>query len=319
MCDEKQTTIPALTVVIPVTERHDNLDELIREYHDALSTSVERLDYIVVLDGDYPNGRKELEDAAQAGISLEVYQMARQFGESNALSIGFEKADADLVLTLPAYRQVETDQLVKLLEAIETCDMVVARRWPRQDSLLNQWMTRIFHGVIRFITKYDFRDLGCGVRLIRGRVLAEVNLYGDQHRFLPMLAAHRGFNVREKSINQSSRESKVRVYAPTVYFRRLLDVITVFFLTRFTKKPLRFFGIVGGSLFVIGGLALAVVIIQRLVFGVNLGDRPALVIATLMVVLGAQLIALGLVGELVIFAHARNDKEYTVAERLNLD
>ncbi|MEO1037422.1 MAG: glycosyltransferase [Pseudomonadota bacterium] len=319
MTFSRNDNITELNVVIPVSERHDDLDELIREYHAALSASVANIDYTVILDGDYPDSRRQLEEVAKTGIRLRVVQLARHFGESNALAIGFEQTTADFVLTLPAYRQVNAEQLPEVLEAIADCDMVAARRWPRHDSGLNQWMTRAFHGVIRAITRYDFRDMGCGVRLIRRRVLEEVHLYGDQHRFLPMLAAHRGFTVREKSINQSALESRVRVYRPGVYFTRLLDVITVFFLTRFTKKPLRFFGMVGGGLSVIGGIVLLLLFVQRAFFGVALGDRPALVVATLFVVLGAQLIALGLVGELVIFTNARSDKEYTIAEMINFD
>ncbi|MEM1261949.1 MAG: glycosyltransferase [Pseudomonadota bacterium] len=314
------TTAIDLSIVIPVTERHDNLSELLQEYHDALSTHAQSIDFTVVLDGVYDAAKQQLEVAAKnGGFRIQVIQLARRFGESNALAVGFEATKSELLMTLPAYRQVSAEQLPEVLACIDDHDMVAARRWPRHDSTLNQWMTRVFHRVISWITQYDFRDLGCAVRVIRRRVLDEVRLYGDQHRFLPMLAAHRGFSVVEKSINQSKRETRVRVYAPGVYFTRLLDVITVFFLTRFTKKPLRFFGMVGGSLFAVGFLVLVVVVSQRLFFDTGLADRPALVMATLLVVLGAQLIALGLVGELVIFANARRDKEYTVAEMVNFD
>ena len=311
--------IQALSVVIPVlADRHDNLQTLVQEYNDTLSPHVSDLEFVVVLDGPVLEAAAQLETiAATADVAVTTIQLSRSFGESNALVIGFENSRADLVLTLPAYRQVEETQLPELFSELGDWDMVVARRWPRTDSGMNQWMTRVFHQIIRWITRYDFRDLGCGVRLINRRVLDEVSLYGDQHRFLPMLAAHRGFRVREKSINQSKRESRVRVYAPRIYATRILDVVTVFFLTRFTKKPLRFFGMVGGSLLTTGLVALLVVSFQRIAFAIELGDRPALVIATLLIVLGAQLIALGLVGELVIFANARRDKEYTVGELVN--
>ncbi|MEL6447912.1 MAG: glycosyltransferase [Pseudomonadota bacterium] len=318
MTEQKPVVIPALSVVIPVTERHDDLTTLIDEYHAVLSPVIGEIDYTVVFDGHYPKGRQQVEAAAAAGLPIKIFQLARSFGEANALSIGFENSDAPVLMTLPAYRQVESEDLAQLLASLDEQDMIIARRWPRQDSALNQWMTRTFHRLIKGITRYDFRDLGCGVRLLKRRVAEEVHLYGDQHRFLPMLAANRGLAVEEKSIRQSTSESRVRVYAPVVYFRRFLDIVTVFFLTRFTKKPLRLFGIVGGSLFILGGLILSLIVVQRLFFGVELGDRPALVITTLMIVLGAQLFALGLVGELVIFANAKADKEYAIAERINL-
>ena len=318
MNDPTESCKYSISVVVPVSERHDDLAQLLIEYDKALRNFVGQIEYIVVLDGDFVDAKKQIEAAAENGLRIRLITLARSFGESTALAIGFDTAEFELVLTVPAYRQIEPSALGDIIGAIDDNDMIIARRWPRHDSLINRFVTRLFHGVVRWITGYDFRDLGCGVRLLRKQVTEEIRLYGDQHRFLPMLAAHRGFSVKEKSVQQSARESRVRVYGPGTYARRLLDVITVFFLTRFTRKPLRFFGLIGGSLFVVGGLFMAVLTMQRMFFDMDLGNRPALVITTLMLVLGMQLIALGLVGELVIFSHARSEKEYTVAETINL-
>ena len=143
-------------------------------------------------------------------------------------------------------------------------------------------------------------------------VLEEIALYGDQHRFLPVLAGRQGFRIVEIDLGQSPFDRYDGGYPAREYAHRVLDIFTVFFLVRFTKKPLRFFGMVGASTFVIGALLVAYLAIDRLVFGHALADRPALLLSSLLVVLGLQLFALGLLGELIIFTHARGLKDYQV-------
>ena len=157
-----------------------------------------------------------------------------------------------------------------------------------------------------------FHDLGCGARAFDRRVLEEIQLYGDQHRFLAVLADRQGFRVREVDVQQSPKDRYTGVYEPREYTRSLLDIFTVFFLVRFTKKPLRFFGMVGVTTFVVGALLVAWLVIERLFFGQPLAERPALLLSSLLVVLGLQLFALGLLGELIIFTHARAIKDYQV-------
>jgi hypothetical protein len=180
-------------------------------------------------------------------------------------------------------------------------------------------MTRLFHRVVRLLTGAKFRDLGCGIRLISRRVIEEIPVYGDQHRFLPILAANRGFKVVEVDLPQSSKETYRRVPGIGMYPRRMLDLLSVFFLVKFTKKPLRFFGLIGSTTLALGGFGLLWVVVQRMFFGMPLADRPALLIASLLAVLGVQLLAIGLVGEIIIFTHASELKEYTIGEIVNGD
>ncbi len=150
------------------------------------------------------------------------------------------------------------------------------------------------------------------MRAFDRRVLEEISLYGDQHRFLPVLANRQGFRVAEIDVRQSPRDRFDGTYGPRDYVRRALDIFSVFFLVRFTKRPLRFFGMIGAVTFGLGALITAWLVIDRLFLGHALGDRPALLLSSLLVVLGLQLFALGLLGELIIFTHAREMKDYKV-------
>ena len=149
---------------------------------------------------------------------------------------------------------------------------------------------------------------------MRRQVIEDISLYGDQHRFIGLLAQSQGFRVAEVDVPQSSKDRYDGGYPIKEYAHRALDILTVLFLVRFTKKPLRFFGMLGVSMFLLGAVLIVYMVIQRLFFDMGLSDRPALLLASLLAVLGLQLFAIGLLGELIIFTHARSIKDYQVQE-----
>ena len=154
-------------------------------------------------------------------------------------------------------------------------------------------------------------DVACGVRAMRRDVLEDLPLYGDFHRFLPLLALRDGYRVEELPAAQHPRDARPRVYSPGIYLRRLIDVLGLFFLLRFTDKPLRFFGLVGAASGLLGAAVLAVLFVQRL-GGRGIADRPLLLLGVLLVMLGVQAIALGLVGEIIVHLSAARQRLYRV-------
>jgi glycosyltransferase involved in cell wall biosynthesis len=273
-----------------------------------------RYEVIFVLDGPQADFAAGLQPLARERRNMTILTLTRSFGEATALMAAFEQASGELVLTLPAYFQIRGSEIPKLVDALQSADVAVARRWPRAGGHLEQLRRDAFHGFIAWITGLRFRDLGCGARALRRRVLEEISLYGDQHRFLALLADRQGFRVKEVDVAQSALDRFTGHYRTREYAHRVLDIFTVFFLVRFTKKPLRFFGMVGVTTFGIGALLLLYLVIDRLGFGHGLADRPALLLSSLLVVLGLQLFALGLLGELIIFTHAKSIKDYQVKD-----
>lgn len=307
----------SVSVIIPVTERPDKATDIHRDYRAALDRLDISYELIYILDGSFPEFREHLSQLREEGESLTIVQLGKHFGESAALEAGFENSRNEWVLTLPAYYQFEPEHLQRFFESVNNWDMIVGRRYPRIDSGLNQWLSNAFHKLVNWMTASNFHDLGCGARLIHRDVVVDIPLYGDQHRFLPVLAARKGYRVKEIDLAQSPKESYRRLPLPGVYPRRLLDLLTVFFLVKFTKKPLRFFGLIGASVASAGVLWTTVVIVQRLLFDQPLTQRPALLLAALLIVLGVQIFALGLIGEIIIYAHAREIREYTIEEIIN--
>jgi len=306
-----------LSVIIPVSERYDDVTPVFSAYRDALSSTGLSHEFVYVLDGEYPDFQRELIKLKDAGENIKIVKLARNFGEATALTVGFEHSSGDIIMTLPAYIQVEPSEYPRLISQLKDHDLVVARRWPRKDSLLNRIQTKAFHLPIRLLTGLDFQDLGCSVRVMKRKVVDELYIYGDQHRFLPLLAYKQGFRVLQVDAEQAQQDAGKRLYSFGVYLRRLLDILSIFFLLKFTKKPMRFFGLIGSSIFGLGTLVLLVISVQRLVWSVPLADRPMLLLGSLLVVLGIQVFAIGLVGEIIIFTHAKELKEYTVDEIIN--
>ena len=301
-----------LSVIIPVGHRQADARELYAEYRAGLDALGHRYETIFVLDGPHEKFAAALRELEAGPHRVTVVSLTRNFGEATAIMAGFEQAKGQLVLTLPAYFQIDGAEIPALVGALENCDLAVARRWPRAGGPFERIRRGAFHGLLRSVTGLRFRDLGCGARAFDRRVLEEIQLYGDQHRFLPVLADRKGFKVSEIDIRQSPKDRHEGFYEPRVYARGFLDIFTVFFLVRFTKKPLRFFGMIGVTLFAIGGLLVTWLVIERLFLGQGLTQRPALLLSTLLVVLGLQLFALGLLGELIIFTHARQVRDYQV-------
>lgn len=306
-----------LSVIIPVTDRYDPIREVYREYKEGIDASKLRSEIIYVLDGPFPELFRELTQLREEGEKIRIITLAKRFGEATALTVGFNHSTGNTLLTLPAYQQIQASEIPKLLTALNEHDMVLARRWPRIDSRLNQIRSTVFNTLLRFDRDLSMHDAGCNVRVFKRRVADEIHIYGDLHTFLPLMAHRHGFKVTELSAIQSPRDRLRRSYPTTNYVNKILDILTIFFLTKFTKKPLRFFGLIGATTLALGLASTLYVVVERLFFDVSLANRPALLLSSLLVVLGIQIFAIGLIGEIVIFTHARDLREYTVDKIIN--
>lgn len=307
-----------ISVIVPISERYDDLRELYLEYAREMSVSGYSFEFIFVLDGPNHNVLQTLKELKKEYAGIKIILLNRWFGEATALSAGFEEARGSIILTLASYFQVEPQEVHKLIKKLveEGHDLVISWRYPRVDPIFNRAQSWVFHRLTQMLTGTKYHDISCGLRAIKQRVVKEIHLYGDLHRFLPLLACERGFKVAEVPVQQSRQDIKRRVYMPGVYLRRLLDILTLFFLFKFTKKPLRFFGLVGSAVSAAGALITGYLGLYRLLGLGGIAGRPLLILGVLLIVLGVQLFSIGLLGEIIIFTHARNTREYQIEEIL---
>ena len=308
-----------LSAIVPVCDLYDTTSLLVKSYLDELSQTGRTFELVYILDGAHDELLKSLQKVAEKDSRLRIIQLGKKFGEAAALTAGFAHTSGSVIVTLPAYRQIKEDEVGKVLGELAHCDFVTAvrRPGPSGGSLFNSARRRAFHSLVRAATGQSFNDMGCGVRAMRREVAEELPLYGDQFRFLPVLAAQRGSHVNEVDVDELYPVEVKITHGANAYLARMLDILALIFLTRFTKKPLRFFGTVGSVVFAFGAVFLIYIMIQRLFFGVALADRPALLLTSLLVVLGVQIFALGLIAELIIFTHGRDMKEYTIEKVIN--
>ncbi|MDE0042959.1 MAG: glycosyltransferase [Candidatus Poribacteria bacterium] len=307
-----------LSVIIPISERYDDLRKLYLHYTEVLAVSNYSFELIFVLDGVNVAALEILKELKSEFPQLKVITTNRRVGETTALAIGFEHAQGSTILTLAPYLQVEPDEISRMLREFSErgYDLVISRRKPRIGSIFNRLQSWVFHRFTRMLTGLHYHDIGCRLRVMRREVTEEVRLYGDLHQFLPFLAYQRGFRVAEVPVRQSEAGQRQKAAPLGICLKRLLDLLTLFFLFKFTKRPLRFFGLLSSGLFGAGGLIATVsVLLQLLGHGTPAG-RPFLTTGVLLIVLSVQLFSIGLLGEIIVFTQARKIKDYTVSKIL---
>jgi len=305
-----------VSILVPISDYHDNLKSLFQRFRKELASLNLHNEFIFVIDGDFPAARIDLAELQAANTDVvKVVSFNKPHGEAKALSVAFAESSGEIILTLPAYFQVEPEEIGKMFTEFSfEVDLIVGCRYPRQDNILNRVQAKVFHGLVSRLIGISLRDISCGVRLLRRRVLEKIYLYGDMHRFFPLLAHNRGFRVKELALKQASENIHLRVYGPGVYLRRLLDILTIFFLIKFTQKPLRFFGLLGFGIGFIGLVISLVTVIQRLYFDVSLAGRPLFLGGILFLLVGLQTFFIGLVAEIIIFTHMPEEPQYLIDE-----
>lgn len=244
---------------------------------------------------------------------VRVIEFGHALGDAAMLGAGVERARAPVLFTLPPRLETGPDAVGTLYRALhEGSDLVVASRKRGDGGRAARLQSELFNRLLSFISGTDFRDIASSTRVARREVFEEIPIYGDFHRYLPLLAQRSGFRVREVPVAPHPGHRPPRIHSLLTYLWRAMDLIAVFFLSRFTRHPLRLFGAVGSGFAAVGGVLLVVLAMQRLL-GTALADRPLLVLAVLLLGLGVQAFTIGLLGELVLFFHARNLRDYRIS------
>jgi len=310
------SSVPDISVIVPVVERHGDLKRLHSEYAAELETLGKRAEFIFVVDRRQEHTIPDLRELQQESThQVTLIILGGAFGEAAALALGLEQARAEIILTSAAYLQVDPKGLGAALRRLEKgADLVVARRYPRTDSLVNRMQSRIFHWIVGLMTGSRFGDISCGFRVMKKSFAHSLTIYGGLHRFIPILALRHGYIVSEIELPQRPEDAQTRYYGLAVYTKRLLDVLTVFFLVKFTYRPLRFFGVLGLTLSGAGICITGYLGIYRLLGMGAIADRPLLLFGVLLAVLGVQILSLGLIGEIIIFTHTKQVEHYRVSE-----
>ena len=301
----------AVSVIVPVTERPHDLAWLYRTYSAELATANRPFEFVFVGEPWTRPLFDALAPLVEGGAPIRVLEVGQSVGEAALLDAAASACTSPILVTLPAYPRVQPGALEELVTLVEAgdVDMASAARVVGGASVVNRVQHRLFHWVLGRMGGGGFRDVASGVRAMRRAILSELPLYGDLFRFLPVLARREGFEVVEHEVEEHPEDRRARVYAPGVYLRRGIDLLGLFFILRFTHKPLRFFGLVG-SLFALGGAVILGVLFVQRVGGRGIADRPLLLLGALLLVLGVQALAMGLIGEIIVHLSASHRRTY---------
>jgi hypothetical protein len=306
------TATPQLSVLVTVQERHQALDDLYREVSSAFDHAGIDAEFVFAVTPENRRSADLLTPLIANGAAVRALVMTHAVDHSTLLRAAAHEARAETILILPAYPRIRADALPALVAKLATHgDMVVAERSPRRDMWINRLQQRVFHALLPKLAA-RIVDLGCGVLVTRKGVFERIPIFGDLVRFLPLFTAGEGFAVAVAAAPQDPRDLGTRIYGPGVYVRRVLDLIQVFFLLRFLERPLRFFGLIGSVLGVSGAAILLVLFLQKMQ-GVGIANRPLLLLGLLFLVVGIQIVAIGLVAEIIVFLHASARRGYRLA------
>ena len=306
----------AFSVVIPLYNEEQSLEELHRRLTDTLATLSDRFEIIFVDDGSIDNSFAVIKNLHQRDSRVKAVRFRKNFGKSTALSAGFKKARGKIIVTLDADLQDLPEEIPSLLHKLEQgYDLVSGWKKKRKDSLIRKIASRLFNRVTSFFTGVKLHDFNCGLKCYRRELVDELALYGELHRYIPAIANWKGFRVGEVKVGHHPRMHGVSKFGSERYLRGLFDLLTVIMLTKYPEKPLHFFGLLG-TILSLSGLAINLYMAVLRISGKWISNRPLLLLGILLLILGVQFIFFGLMGELIVFS-SQKEKSYTLREQLD--
>jgi glycosyltransferase involved in cell wall biosynthesis len=322
-----------ISAVIPVYNERESLIPLHAEIVETAKQAGLDLEVVFVDDGSSDGSWEVIAELARTHSDVRGVRFRRNFGKAAALVAGIDAARGETILTLDADLQDDPQEIPRFLEAMRTgkpvdgrppgagLDVVSGWKRVRRDPWHKVWPSRVFNRMAGLLTGVRLHDHNCGMKCYKAEVFREVRLYGELHRFIPVLAAARGFRVGEIEIHHRPRKFGHSKYGAWRFIKGFLDLLTVKFLTGFGRRPQHLLGSFGLLCFLLGGLGLVylgvtwVIRFWRPDLFPPLHERPMLIYALAALLLGAQLMTIGFLAELVIAYHGRHDDVYSVAER----
>ena len=292
-----------ISVVVPVHEEERTVALLFDELQAALDPLGQPWEAVFVDDGSTDGSFAALTRLHNLHDNVRVVRLRRNFGKAAALAAGFANAEGDVVVTIDADLQDDPAEIPRLLAKLdEGFDLVSGWKAHRRDPITRRALSKIFNWVTSRVSGLRLHDLNCGLKAYRAEVVQGLRLYGELHRFIPVLAHYRGHRIAELPVNHRPREHGRSRYGVERYLRGFLDLLTVSFIGRYRYRPLHLFGGLGLGL---GALGLAVLVYLTIlkIGGEAIGRRPLLILGVLLVVVGLQFFSLGLISELITSQH----------------
>lgn len=302
---------PYLSIIVPVNNEAENVTTLHGELGRVLNSLQIPCEIIFIDDGSKDGTYEILKDLRASDEKVIVLRFRKNYGKSAALSCGFSYARGEVIVTIDGDLQDDPAEIPRFLEYIDRYEVVSGWKQKRKDSIDKIVPSRIFNFAASKLTGVKIHDFNCGYKAYRREVVKNLNVYGEMHRYIPALAHWKGYSVGEIRVNHRPRVHGKSKYGFSRLFKGTLDLLTVKFLMSYYQRPLHLFGSLGALFTFIGG-AIGAYLCFTWLTGAKIGDRPLLTLAVLMVIMGIQFVAIGMIGELIV--NTKENKEWMLKE-----
>ncbi len=310
-----------ISIVIPVYNEEKSIPYLYESLNNVLPNLGKKYEVILIDDGSTDRTFEELLKVHEKNNNYKIIKFRRNFGQTPAMSAGFDYAKGEIIITLDADLQNDPSDIPLLLEKIyEGYDVVSGWRINRQDKAVSRkFPSKVANWLIAKLTKVNIHDYGCTLKAYKKDVIKNIELYGEMHRYIPAVASWMGVKVAEVPVHHHSRKFGKSKYGISRTIRVILDIITIKYLLSYSQRPIQIFGLVGLFTAFIGFILTAYLIIMRIFFRVPLSDRPLFILSIFMIFVGIQLITMGILAELIMRTYHEASGKPTYAIREIID
>jgi glycosyltransferase involved in cell wall biosynthesis len=307
----------SISVVIPLLNEEESLPELARQLENVLERVARgKYEVLFVDDGSTDDSFRVIQDIHARNQRFKAIRFRTNHGKSAALAIGFSECKGDIVITMDADLQDDPNEIPSLVAKLEEgYDLVSGWKRKRHDPWHKTMPSKLFNAVTSRMSGIRLHDFNCGLKGYRREVIENVQVYGEMHRYIPALAHWEGFRVTEIPVQHRARQHGVSKFGMSRFLKGYLDLLTVMFTTRYIKRPLHFFGAVGSLFAVVGFVTDLYLVIEWSLGRTSLSNRPLALFGVAMIIVGVQLISIGLIGELIVKNNLEHQK-FSVRERL---
>lgn len=311
----ERSSFKKISIVIPLLNEEESLNLLAAEIKKGVKPLQIDFEVIFVDDGSTDNSLKVIKEIARADKKFKYISFQKNFGKAAALQTGFKSATGDVVITMDADLQDDPNEIPNLIKKLEEgYDLVSGWKKKRHDPFIKNQSSKFFNFITRIFSGIKIHDFNCGLKAYRKVVTENIKVYGELHRYMPVLAKWQGFSIAEIPVKHQQRLYGKTKYGISRFFKGFVDLVTVIFTTRYIKRPMHLFGFLGAFAFLLGFAVNGFLSYEWMFLSKPLSNRPMLFLGMLLIIVGVQFFSVGLLGEMMVH-NFQSEKEYTIKDR----